>query len=403
MNRKLFKSSSVCVFALAAGLLISTPQLSHAQGAAEPGTVTATGGGRLYVELRDATLADALEMIFKAAGNPSHIIDESAKYRTIPFQTWENKQWDEIVRVLANLYDFKYYRDQQSGTYIIEPRVVPQPVTPQVGAGNPTGAPSPFGNAGLPFGRPSGATAPTTNVPPASNVPRNPFGTTGAQPATAGQPRGNTPAPTGAAANIFERPQTLPSLGGPPRPVPNDGAAPSPFGVPTPPTTTVPATPFGSAPTTPFSTPPATRPNTGTGTGPGTRPGSNTRGTQSDEPKTYHIVTVKHIYAGAVTRVFSNGTIIPTEDLVNSGEGSGNGNGTGNSGRGGRGRSGRSGFGGIGGGRSGSGFGSSGFGNSGFGNGGFNSGFGNNRFGSNGFDGSRFAQSGDLDVYGLGF
>jgi hypothetical protein len=393
MNRKHLKSNTFRAVALAAGLLVSLPQLCHAQGAA----VTPAGGGRLYVELRDASLADALEMIFKASGNPSHIIDESAKYTMIPFQPWENKEWDEIIRVLANLYNFKFYRDTQSGTYIIEPRVVPQPVAPQFGGDQP----SPFAGGGSPFGRPV-----TGGPGPASNVPRNPFQAQGG--ATTG---GNQPvAPTGPASrqtNVFGRPQTLPSLGRPmgagaPTARPDEDA-PSPFGpAPTPP---VPASPFSSVvPTTPRPGGSAgmapTRPG-GTGAG-GTGTGGTSRTGKNGEPKEYHILTVKHIYAGAVTKVFANGTILPTEDLVNmgsdSGGGGGGGFGGGNNRNGGnngnnRGnRGGRSGFGGISGGSS----------RGGFGGGGSNFGS-SNRFGSLSSEGSRLARAGDLDVYGLGF
>jgi len=393
MNRKLFKSTSLRAMAFAAGILVSVPQLSHAQDA---GVATPTGGGRLYVELRDATLADALEMIFKAAGNPSHIIDESAKYTTIPFQTWENKEWGDIVRVLANLYNFKFYRDAQSQAYIIEPRIVPQavaPVTPQFGSGGAT-----------PFGQ-----------PPAGEVPRNPFQNSGRPAGTApGNPfqnpakAANPLPPAGGAPNIFNRPQALPSLGGnrpggtlpagtAPAGADPDDSTPSPFAQPTIPTT-VPTTPFtipSTAPTAP------TRPTTGgTGTTTGTRPGSSKTG-KNGEPKEYRVLTVKHIYAGGVATLFG-GTVLSAEELIvpataSGGGQGGGGGGFGGGGRGGRGGSGRGGFNSIGGGNSNRNNNRGGFG------GVSNNNNRNNRFGSANVDGSRFARAGDLDVYGLGF
>ena len=121
------------------------------------------GNGRFYVELKDASLADALEMIFKAAGNPSHIIDEAAKAVNLGAVTFNNAQWDNVVRQLVNQNNFKLYRNA-SGTYIVEPRV------PVAATGTGPGSGQPFPGGGQPFG----AAAPPG--PFGATVPANPFG-----------------------------------------------------------------------------------------------------------------------------------------------------------------------------------------------------------------------------------
>jgi hypothetical protein len=99
--------------------------------------ITPAGPGRIYIELKDATLADSLELIFKAAGNPSHIIDESAQKITIGSFSLTNVQWDSAVRSLANQNNFKVYKNE-SGAYVVEPRV---PVAPAPGADVPPTGP----------------------------------------------------------------------------------------------------------------------------------------------------------------------------------------------------------------------------------------------------------------------
>ena len=104
-------------------LALSGVVASFCASAQAQNTVTPAPGGRLtVVELRDTSLADALEMIFQAAGNPSHIIDEQAQAVLIPSVTLNNIAWDSAVRNLTQLNNFKVSRNP-SGTYIIEPRI----------------------------------------------------------------------------------------------------------------------------------------------------------------------------------------------------------------------------------------------------------------------------------------
>lgn len=114
------KIKSLCwtIALMGASLPFMTP--AHAQNAVTPGI-----GGRLsVVELKDTTLADALEMVFQAAGNPSHIIDEQAQMVPIQAYSLTNIAWDAAVRNLAQLNGYKVSRNP-SGTYLIEPRVIP--------------------------------------------------------------------------------------------------------------------------------------------------------------------------------------------------------------------------------------------------------------------------------------
>jgi hypothetical protein len=137
-----------------------------AAGATRPaqaqGTATPAGDGRFYIELKDAPLSEALEMIFKAAGNQSFVINEAAKAYNIAPITFNNVLWSSAVRQLANQNGFLVRRDADSGTYFVEPRV---PVATGL-EGGPGGIPGMPGMMapGLP-GRPLQGAAPA-----------NPFG-----------------------------------------------------------------------------------------------------------------------------------------------------------------------------------------------------------------------------------
>lgn len=137
----------VCVLGGALILAQSAPALAQ-------NTITPGGNGRFYVELKDATLADALEMVFKASGNPAHIIDEAAKSVRIASVTLPNATADAVIRQLANQNNF-LVKKNSAGATVIEPRA---PVIPPDAMGMP-GMPVP----GVPGGRPG-------------IVPANPFG-----------------------------------------------------------------------------------------------------------------------------------------------------------------------------------------------------------------------------------
>lgn len=145
--------------------------LSQVRPASAQSTITPGGNGRFYVELKDATLADALEMIFKASGNPAHIIDESAKQVKIGSISYPNIAPDNVIRQLANDNNF-LVKKNSSGATVIEPRA------PVVQPGNP-------GMPGMMPGAPGMPGAPVPGGRPA--VPANPFGVSlegGAAPTT---------------------------------------------------------------------------------------------------------------------------------------------------------------------------------------------------------------------------
>lgn len=149
---------SVCWSLALAGATVPFATPAQAQTTPAP-----TIGTRLsVVELRDVSLADALEMIFVAAGNPSHIIDEQAKFVPSPSVTLTNIAWDAAVRNLTQSTGYKVSRNS-SGTYIIEPRVVTPPDGGFPGGGFPgsegvggfnPGGPFPGSGPSNPFGRP---------------------------------------------------------------------------------------------------------------------------------------------------------------------------------------------------------------------------------------------------------
>lgn len=80
----------------------------------------ASSSTRFSVDLKDATLRDALELVFQAAGNPPHVIDPAASQVRIGSVSFKDQEWRDIVRTLANLNKFRFRRE--SGSWIIDPR-----------------------------------------------------------------------------------------------------------------------------------------------------------------------------------------------------------------------------------------------------------------------------------------
>jgi hypothetical protein len=105
----------IATLVAAGALLTSAMQPASAQ--------TANTEARVFVELRDASLFDALEMVYRAAGNPSHVIDPSAKAVNIGTATFQNQPWTEIVLTLARQNNFRVRNE--GGTYFVSPRPVP--------------------------------------------------------------------------------------------------------------------------------------------------------------------------------------------------------------------------------------------------------------------------------------
>lgn len=170
MNTSSIRAAATgALIAVGFGLTVPRPALAQA-------SITPTSPGRFYIELKDATLADALELIFKAADNPSHIIDESAQAVKIGDFTLSNIAWDSAVRELANQNGYKVSRNE-SGAFLIEPRT---PVAPADGvAPGLPGAPA-AGGAAVPANPFGGGTAGAFEVLPPlatlSNAQTNPFG-----------------------------------------------------------------------------------------------------------------------------------------------------------------------------------------------------------------------------------
>jgi hypothetical protein len=180
------KSSSLCLTLALTGAVFPFASPAKAQNAVTPGA-----SGRLsVVELRDTTLADALELIFQAAGKPSHIIDESASLVQIPSVTLNNIAWDAAVRNLANLNNFKVSRNE-TGAWVVEPRA---PVVPADGSGFP----NPDGNFGQPSPFPGG-------------VPSNPFGVA---PGAGGRNRNRPRTQASPSVRTFSNAQTRGNFGG---------------------------------------------------------------------------------------------------------------------------------------------------------------------------------------------
>lgn len=75
---------------------------------------------RFTVDLKDATLRDALELVFQAAGNPSHIIDPAASQVRIGTVSFKDQEWRDIVRILASQNKFRLRRE--NGSWIVDPR-----------------------------------------------------------------------------------------------------------------------------------------------------------------------------------------------------------------------------------------------------------------------------------------
>jgi hypothetical protein len=125
--------------------------------ASNPVQAQEAGETRLVVDLKDASLDDALNMIFKAVGDPTHSIDPAAK--TFNIGTYSNmdspKAWGDIVRKLPHMENFKFFRDPGDGSWRVELRVVPT-ANPGFPGGFPGGFPNGFPGGGSPSGSPSG-------------------------------------------------------------------------------------------------------------------------------------------------------------------------------------------------------------------------------------------------------
>ncbi len=194
--------------ALIVATVTCTAQLATAQvqPVAPVGAVAGDPAGqmRFYVELKDSTLADALEMVFKAAGNPAHIVDDSARSVNVANSTFPNHDWHSIVRQLTGTYNFRFYKND-AGTWVIEPRTPPPVANGGFGGeGFPGGNDRRGGRGGGAFGGQQGngggfnrGQGQGQGNPQGAIVPANPFG-------------GGSRPPV----RNFVNPQTAPAFGG---------------------------------------------------------------------------------------------------------------------------------------------------------------------------------------------
>jgi|GEM_PF-3054918 len=125
--------------AIAGACMLGASSMAHAQT-----VITPVSNNRYYIELKDVSLADALELIFKAAGNPDHTIDEAAKHYFISSLTLTNVAWDDAVMQLVNSKGFKLTRPNGK-TYTIKAPPPPPQQMPGEFPGEPGMPNNPFG------------------------------------------------------------------------------------------------------------------------------------------------------------------------------------------------------------------------------------------------------------------
>ena len=112
----------VCLLVAGAGVSgILRPAL--AQPATPQSSITALGAGRFTTRFTGVSLADAIEAVYKAAGNPAHAIDATAKTVALGTSTFSDVRWQDIVRLLATQNGFTLRQDA-SGKYFVEPRSI---------------------------------------------------------------------------------------------------------------------------------------------------------------------------------------------------------------------------------------------------------------------------------------
>ncbi len=316
-------------FQLLAGALLGATLFASGSAQAQNNVSPATGGRLAVVDIKDASLKDALDLVFDSAGIKSRSIDASASQVYVPDVVRSNIAWDDLVRSLCLTYDYKFSRNRD-GLYVIEPR---QPV----GLFNPDGSQGFPGQGGFPQpgGFPGQGGFPQQGGFPGQggvgSAPANPFGFGGA-------PQGNP--------RNFGNRQMVPDV-----------------------------QTRANSQTTP-------RVGNRGGTRGGTRGGAAANGRDPDKPLRYRVVPVKHVYSGGIAQLFAGGSIIPTEIFVTPGDSNSLAGGNNQNGGGGFGGNSQNGGGGFGGGGFGGGGGGFGGGNSSFGGGG--GGFGGGGFGGGG-------------------
>ena len=173
MNMK--KAISISV--LVGGILLAAVPQAHAQNASN------LEGRLAVVEIKDASLKDALELIFKSAGVNSYLIDDTAAAVQIPDMVRQNISAGDLARQLVRNGDFILSRNAGDGVYTVKPRN-PTPLGGEEG-GFPGGFQGGFPGGGN-FQGGGGFQRGGNQGGGRNNVPSNPFGSFGAS--TTGRP-----------------------------------------------------------------------------------------------------------------------------------------------------------------------------------------------------------------------
>ena len=102
----------------ATALLTGAQHPAEAQAAARAKTTASSA--RFSVDIKDATLMDALELVFMAANERSYSIDAAAKSVRVGTLSFKDQPWRDIVRTLTSLNKFRFART--NGVWVVEPR-----------------------------------------------------------------------------------------------------------------------------------------------------------------------------------------------------------------------------------------------------------------------------------------
>ena len=107
------------LFAVCATALLTGAQ-NPVQAQAAAGTQSTASAARFSVDIKDATLMDALQLVFMAANERSYSIDAAAKSVRVGTLSFKDQPWRDIVRTLTSLNKFRFAR--LNGVWVVEPR-----------------------------------------------------------------------------------------------------------------------------------------------------------------------------------------------------------------------------------------------------------------------------------------
>ena len=107
------------LFAVCATALLTGAQ-HPAEAQAAAGAKPTASSARFSVDIKDATLKDALDLVFMAANERSYYIDAAAKSVRVGTLSFKDQPWRDIVRTLTSLNKFRFART--NGVWVVEPR-----------------------------------------------------------------------------------------------------------------------------------------------------------------------------------------------------------------------------------------------------------------------------------------